>query len=171
MPRKRKPGPRTKSGRLSKAHKRADVRDFGTEESQAKRHAWINSADPQLGATASGILFANGMLSEEQYNAAMRYSHAHALVFGKVWTVTVPIARELPHQGSEAPENLIIRARERIDRWNALLTYDQREAVANVAVFGFIPQFFYTERLGLRPLPSDAKDKAALVEGLQALAD
>ena len=64
MPCKRKSGPRTKSGQLSKAYKRNPAcRDKGTPELQAKRHVLISGSDPQLAATASGILLANGFLT------------------------------------------------------------------------------------------------------------
>jgi hypothetical protein len=58
MARKRKSGPRAKSGRLSRAYKSPDLRDYGTPEFAAKRNAAINGADPQLAATASGITVA-----------------------------------------------------------------------------------------------------------------
>jgi hypothetical protein len=81
MPRRRKPGPRTKSGRPSRAHKSV-ARDRGTAESQAKRHALINGSAPQLAATASGILLANGFLTQAQHVAALRYARLPALVYG-----------------------------------------------------------------------------------------
>jgi hypothetical protein len=83
MPKKRKPGPRTKSGRLSRAYKSPELRDKGTPENQNKRAYVINGADPQLAASASGILLANKMIGQDQHVACMRYAHAHALVFGK----------------------------------------------------------------------------------------
>jgi hypothetical protein len=55
--RPRKEGARTKSGRLSEARKRnPELRDHGTKLFVAKRERMINGADPQLSATASGIL-------------------------------------------------------------------------------------------------------------------
>jgi hypothetical protein len=177
MPRKRKagrprkPGPRTKTGRLSEARKKfPELRDKGTPEAQSKRAYLINGSDPQLAASASGILLANGFLSQDQHVACLRYAHAHALVYGKVWSVESPLGWDLPTHGGAAPEEAVIRARNRIDAWNARLDVDQRQAVANVAVFGFIPQFFYTERLRLRPLASDERERQALLEGLDAIA-
>ena len=82
---KRKPGPRTKCGRIFRAYKDPEIRDHGPKEFQAKRQYLVNGADPQLAATASGILLANGLLTREQYDAAMRYAWAHALVYGKPW--------------------------------------------------------------------------------------
>jgi hypothetical protein len=53
---------------------------------------------------------------------------------------------------------------------DAKLSPEQRQAVGNLAVFGFIPQWFFTERLRLRELPEDRAERAALVAGLDALA-
>lgn len=77
--------PRTNSGRLSGAYKTA-VRDKGTPEFLEKRAYLINGADPQLAATASGILLANGFSTEDQHHAALRYAGIHALIFGKPWS-------------------------------------------------------------------------------------
>ena len=116
-----------------------DLRDKGTLEAQAKRHALINGADPQLAATASGILLANGLLTQAQHVAALRYARLHALVYGKAWTVVCPLGWDLPSHGSEPSEGLLDWAERRIVELNALLTPEQRQAVANVAVFGFVP--------------------------------
>jgi len=53
---------------------------------------------------------------------------------------------------------------------DAKLSPEQRHAVGNVAVFGFISQWFYVDRLKLRSLAKDAAERAALVSGLEALA-
>ena len=135
MPRPRKHGPRAKSNRLSRAHKRnPEVRDKGTYESQANRHALINGADPQQAATASGILFANGYLSQAQHHAALRYARLHAFVYGKPWPHSCPLAHELAHHGGEPPEGLLAFAESRLVELNALLAPDERRAVANLAV-------------------------------------
>jgi hypothetical protein len=42
--------------------------------------------------------------------------------------------------------------------------------VANLAVFGFVPQWFYTAKLTLRPLPQDDRDRRALISRLNVLA-
>ena len=101
MPRPRKPGPRTKSGRLSRAYKSPVLRDKGTPEAQSKRHALINGADPQLAATASWILLANGLIERDQHSAALIYARLHALVFGKPWPHVCPLAHEIGYHGSE----------------------------------------------------------------------
>jgi hypothetical protein len=148
-----------------------DLRDQGTPENRAKRAYTTNGCDPQLVATASGILLANNMISQEQHNAALIYARLHALVFGKAWPYACPLSWELGAHGHEPGEDMIRRARDRIDALNARLTSDQRRAVANVAVYGFIPQFFYASRLKLRQLPSDERERQALLSGLAALAE
>jgi hypothetical protein len=169
MAKKRKPGLRTKSGRLSRAYK-SEARDKGTPEVQCRRAYVINGCDPQLAGSTSGILLANEMISQGQHVACLRYAHAHALVYGKVWRVVSPLSWDMPQHGAEPPEDACIRAKERIDRGNAQLSPEQRQAVANVAVFGLVPQWFFTIRLKLRPLPSDEIDRQALLSGLDAIA-
>jgi hypothetical protein len=52
--RPRKDGPRTKSGRLSRAGSRnPELRDHGTKQLVAKREAMIDGAAPELSAAAS----------------------------------------------------------------------------------------------------------------------
>jgi hypothetical protein len=63
-----------------------------------------------------------------------------------------------------------VKARAKLAEMDAKLSPEQRHAVGNVAVFGFIPQWFYVDRLKLRSLPEDAAERAALVSGLDALA-
>jgi hypothetical protein len=171
MARKRKHGPRTKSGRLSRAYKSPDLQDKGTPENQARRAYTINGADPQLAATASGILLANGFLTQDQHHAALKYARWHSLLYGSPWaTCACPLSHELAHHGREPPEDLIVRAKRTIDALNAKLDPDQRQAVANVAVFGFLPTQYYVLRCGWRALPEDARNWGALLSGLNALA-
>jgi hypothetical protein len=51
-----------------------ELRDHGTKEFCAKPEYLINGADPQLAATASGILFASGFLTHDRHAAALRYA-------------------------------------------------------------------------------------------------
>lgn len=101
MPRKRKPGPRAKSGRPSRAFTGA-ARDTGTREGRAKRAALINGADPQLAASASGILLANGFLTQRQHAAALVYAWAHALTYGKPWRQACPLGDRTGRAPSDA---------------------------------------------------------------------
>jgi hypothetical protein len=151
MARPRKSGKRAASGRLSRAHKSPELRDRGTPEFLAKREYLINGADPQLAATTPGILLANKMLTQEQHVAALRYARAHALTFGRPWHQACPLAN--PGGGAIPSDRLLEVAKERLDDMNARLAPAQRLAVANVAVFGFLPQRLVAERLKLRPLP------------------
>jgi hypothetical protein len=132
-----------------------------------KRAYLINGSDPQLAASASGILLANHMISREQHAEALTYAWAHALTYGRPWRQACPLGERT---GGEHPEEQLVKARRKLAEMDAELSPEQRLAVANVAVFGFIPQFFYTERLRLRELPEDAAGRAALLSGLEALA-
>jgi hypothetical protein len=165
MPRKRKPGPRTKSGRLSRAYT-GPARDVGTPEFCAKRAYLINGSDPQLAASASGILLANGFLNRGQHAAALTYAWAHALTYRRPWRQACPLG---DRTGGGMPEDRLERAKVKLAEMDAKLSPEQRLAVANVAVFGFVPQWFYTERLRLRELPDDRAERAALLSGLEAL--
>ena len=166
MPRKPKPGPRTKPGKLSRAY-RGPARDVGTPEFCAKRHYLINGSDPQLAASASGILLANGFLSRGQHSAALTYAWAHALSYGRPWRQACPLG---DRTGSAPSDERLVKAKEKLAEMDAELSPEQRQAVGNIAVFGFIPQWFYVDRLRLRSLPEDAREREALVTGLEALA-
>jgi hypothetical protein len=167
--RPRKEGPRTKSGRLSRAGKtNPEVRDQGTRQFIAKRAAMVNGGAPELSATASGILFANGFLTSEQHNAALKYGWAHATVFGLVWRQQCLLGEPIwgwtdPSDGRAAA------AKKKLAHMDRKLTDEQRQAVANVAAFNAIPNWFYVERLKLRELPEDVAERQALISGLDAL--
>jgi len=106
---KKRGGPREANGRCSRriAHQ---LVDRGTQKSQDRRAYLVNGSDPQLAATASGILFANGVLIEAQHNAVVRYSWAHALSFGTIWRQACPLARR--GEGiSPAPDELLTIAK------------------------------------------------------------
>jgi hypothetical protein len=94
--RPRKEGPRTKSGRLSRASKRnPELHDHGTRQFVAKRAAMVNGGAPELSATDSGILLANGLLTAEQHTAALKYAWAHALTFERVWGQISPLGEKV----------------------------------------------------------------------------
>jgi hypothetical protein len=59
------------------------------------------------------------------------------------------------------------KLRVRLDGMHAALSPEQRQAVADVAVFNVTPNWFFVERLGLR---EDRAERAALVSGLDRLA-
>jgi hypothetical protein len=142
------------------------VRDQGTREFCAKREYLVNGADPQLAATASGILLANGLLTREQYDAAMRYAWAHALVYGKPWRQICALGEPV---GSEPPQRMQELARDKLAWMDSRLRLEQRKAVADVAVFGFLPMWWMATKLKLRSMPEDERDREALLSGLDII--
>jgi hypothetical protein len=166
--RKRKPGPRTKSGRLSPAYKDPELRDLGTREFQAKRLAIVNGADPQLAATASGILLANSLLTPQQHTAAQRYAWAHALSYGRPWIHACPLG---DYVGWQMSDNMVEIAKDRLDQLDRRLTKVERLRVANIAVYGFLPMWFYASRGIGRVLPDDKRERQELLSGLDAISD
>jgi hypothetical protein len=165
--RPRKPGPRTKSGRLSRAYKAPELRDKRTPEFCAKRAYLINWADPQLAATVSGILFANGHLTMAQRDAGENYANLHRLAFGNQWGHACVLDDS---SGRSISDERLVKLRRILDAMHAYLTPEQRQAIADVAVFGWLPQGFFTARLRLRLLPEDEREREALLSGLDALA-
>ena len=87
-----------------------------------------------------------------------------------MWQVVCPLGWELAAHSSEPSEGLLGDAERRIVELNALLTPEQRQAVANVAVFGWLPMEFYVRRTGMRRLPADLTSWQALLGGLDTLA-
>jgi hypothetical protein len=175
MARKRKPGPRTKSGRLSRAHKRnPELRDQGTFEGQRKRTALINGASVELAASVPGILFANGHLEQRHFSAAINYARLHALVFGRQGPTPCLLSKHLPWQGGFIPDEGGIEAAERkLTRLNGLLTDAQRQQVGNICVFSHLPTWFYMgkfKRLRWRTFPEDEVERRDLLDGLSILA-
>jgi hypothetical protein len=71
--------------------------------------------------------------------------------------------------GTAASEERTGTAQRKLERMNALLTDDQRPAIADVACFNMIPNWFYVERLKLKKLPEDVAEREALISGLDAL--
>ena len=94
--RKKKAGPRTKSGLPSRAYQSV-AQDLGTQEQQAKRLAAVGpGADPALSWCTAGILFARGVFTDstitdeterhnvaiDRYNAAVEYRRTWKSLFG-----------------------------------------------------------------------------------------
>jgi hypothetical protein len=175
MARKRKPGPRTKSGRLSRAHKRnPELRDQGTFEGQRKRTALIDGASVELAASAAGILFANGHLEQKHFSAAVSYARLHALVFSRQGPTPCLLSKHLPWQGGPVLDEGGIEAAERkLIRLNAKLSDAQKQVIGNVAVFSNLPTWFYMgkfKRISWRTLPEDEQERRDLLDGLSILA-
>jgi hypothetical protein len=133
-----------------------------------KRQYLINGADPQLAATASGILLANGCLAPAQHSAALRYAWAHALTYCKPWRQMCPLGDPV---GTEPPQRLQEIARDKLGWMDKRLDRAQRKAVVDVAVFGFLPMWWLASKLKLRAMPEDEADRQALLSGLDALAE
>ena len=168
MARKRKKGPRTKSGRLSRAYKSPELRDHGTREFVEKRAALVNGGAPELAATASGILLANGFLTPAQHTAATRYSWAHNMAFGKPWVCTSPLGELCATEPTDEMREI---GRYRLEQMDRRLTKAERLRVGNLAVYEFLPQWFYSERGIGRRLPEDEKERQELLAGLDAISE
>ena len=162
MAKKRRPGKRTKSGRLSRAYRDPDVRDQGTHQVQAKRQAIVGeSNDPNLSASAPGILHAHGYLDKHQYAEALEYRRLRCVLYGTPWPSYA--------ESSIPSDSLIESMQESFDEKVRMLNEDQRHVVTNVAVFDAIPNWFFARRLNLKILPEDVAEEKALTSGLDAL--
>jgi hypothetical protein len=161
---KKRGGPREGNGRLSR-----QLVDRGTQQLQARRAFLANGSDPALSATASGILYAQGILSQEQYDAAVRYAWAHALSFGTIWRQACPLVQR-GEGASPAPDELLAVAKDKLARMDSKLAPDQRQAVADLAAFNVLLGWWVAQKLRLRQLPEDAAAREALLSGLDALA-
>jgi hypothetical protein len=156
--RRRKPGPRTKSGRLSRAYGSALLRDLGTEEGQAKRRALVGDDGGQtLACTAPGILFANGFLTIDQYTEALEYRRLWTAMFGTPWRSSSDAA--------EATEEMLVEATKKFRRMTLLLTDEQELAVRNICVFDEIPIGYIRMRKSIAGQASGDP----LTDGLNAL--
>jgi hypothetical protein len=169
MGRRRKSGPRTKSGRLSRAHATA-ARDHGTAEGQRNRHHLVNGAAVELAGSALTVLLANGHIDAEQARAAGAYHAVYALSFG----LPVPKGSQRlfePHAPRIRSDRSLARARERFEAMARRLGRDQKAALDQLVVIGALPTWFRQVKLG-RPLrPEDEAEREALISGLEKLAE
>jgi hypothetical protein len=164
---------RTKSGRPSRAGASGmhDLVDRGTAQLQKRRLALVNgNGDTTLAGSMVGVLFANDVLDQDQMLAAMRYARAHAIMFGRLWSHVQDPLRCLPWGGEPPSDELHAWAENRLDKWNACLSEEQRQAIADVSVFNALPSWYLAQKLKWRPMPEDAPQREALVSGLEALA-
>ena len=160
MARKRKPGKRTKSGRLSRAYKDPEVRDLGTPQVQTKRQAIVGEgADPGLSATVAGVLYARGHLNQDQYIEAIEYRRLHNAIFGHPWGQGF---------GMTPFEENLMRLKAMLDRKDRRLTGEERHALLRVCHDEY-PMWYYAGRLGLKLLDEDLAERTALIDGLNAL--
>lgn len=158
--RRRKPGPRTKSGRLSRA--KAVTTDRGTAQLQSKRQALVGEGnDPVLSATAVGTLHAAGILDVEQYNIALRYRSLRSALYGPPWPGNTI--------GNEIDPKRIARLQREYNALRSRLTEDQCYVVGQVCVFDHRPMWWFSARLNLKQLPEDHRERELLLTGLDAL--
>jgi hypothetical protein len=129
MARKRKSGQRTKSGRLSRAHKGV-ARDFGTRESEAKRCYLVNGSDNlTLASTPIDVALARGHVTREQHTAAVWLRIMRARVFGRPGARTIDLeglssGRTISDKQLEHYERLYVKTMRR------LTEEEQLEAIA-----------------------------------------
>jgi hypothetical protein len=127
MPRKRKPGPRTKTGRPSRAYATI-ARDYGTPQIQAKRKAAVGeNADPTQAASAPGILCEHGHIDHQQRDILFRYRQLRGAVFGPPWPGNT--------SGSDASDKWLAKRKLEFEDMNRRMTHDQRHIVRAVGVF------------------------------------
>jgi hypothetical protein len=170
MARRRKAGPRTKSGRLSRAYKTIAA-DHGTPQIQAKREAALAGAPPidgsgtppdrALAASALGILLAYGHVTAEQHSEALRYRVLHCAKFGPIGLAN--------SQGGEATDARLVILEERLAEYERHLSRDERETLVWVACADHIPYWFDCLRLKLKLRPEDERERALLISALDAL--
>ena len=163
--RPKKPGPRSKSGSGPSEAYQTIARDFSTLELQTKRRALVGDhADPDLSATAVGILHAHGHLDREQYETALDYARLSCAVYGIPW----------PKNGSgrEITEKEALRLKRALDAMLARLNPSQRYAVDRTALASnWQPTWFHCLRLGIPLTPVDYAERNDLLSGLDALLD
>lgn len=167
--RKRKAGPRTPAGQRSRAYLTI-AKDAGTMELQLKRRQLVGeTADPDLSATAIGVLFAHGCLDapddpdvgQERYSAALRYATLAAAVYGPRW----------PSNGSgrEITEDEQLTLRNALARLERRLSYDQRQMLDRTVRSNWQPTWFQMLRMG-KPLTADDEfERHELLVALDAI--
>jgi hypothetical protein len=112
----------------------------------------------------------NAHLDQDQFNAAINYGRLHAIVFGRVWLNLCPLKEHLPWQSGPVPdEETVTSVRQRLDKLNDKMTLEQRQAVANAAVFNMLPTWFFAARSICRLLERDEREREALLSGLTVL--
>jgi hypothetical protein len=141
------------------------VDDPGTRDLQRHRAGVVNgSPDTALSASLIGILFAHHIIDARQRVAADRFRQARRACFG----VVLP-DRDLSTR-REVTEVQIKRNEKRYAALVALLTADQLSAVIDLALDLRLP-WQRRALLGLPAAAGDQEERAALLSGLDRLAD
>jgi hypothetical protein len=161
--RKRREGvARTASGRISCARGAVPV-DLGTPQLQAHKLAVVNgAADATLSASLTGILFAHGVLSPRQRDAADRFRRARAAVFGVVLGDRDPNRPVVSEERAQQNERRYLRM-------TAKLTVEQQLAVVDL-VLDLRPSWARRAVLGLPLVGEDELERRHLFDGLDVLA-
>jgi hypothetical protein len=163
MGRRRKAGQRSRSGRLSRAYQTV-ARDEGTPELVAKKLRAVNgAADPALSASAASILFAHGVLTRDQHDAAGEYHRCWALTFDVPW-------RKRTGDGRPVSDEILARAKIDLDAMVAALDHEQKREIDNLVISNWLPGWFYALQGIGRELATDERERDALVSGLERLA-
>jgi hypothetical protein len=165
--RPRKGGPRTGSGRASRAYKSPEVRDQGTPEGQARRLAMVNgSARPELASIPLDVAFARGLVTSEQHAAGLKFRAARAACFG----VLLP-DRE-PGRGRAPDEDRVAQNERRYERMLARLSVDEQLAVVEVCALDAWPRWLMRVLRDVPPIATaDEAERADLISGLDRLAN
>lgn len=164
--RKRKPGARTRGGRL-KARKPAV--DKGTAELQRMRQWLAGHGDPALTSYPLGVLLANGEVTEQQHKAGCRYAFLHAVVFGRASVAAVSFERvgrgwagDWDDRWLAAREAELRRLTFRLMEHPARL----RMALDSVVVYERTPRWMRP----VRPRPADVREADLFIKALDLLA-
>jgi hypothetical protein len=167
MARRRKPGARTRSGRLSRAHLTI-ARDHGTPEGVRNRSFLINGASVELAGSAIGVLLANGHVTVEQARAAGRYAWLRSVSFG---VARPDVAYDLvePWSPRQRSDKDLLELRQRFEDLARRLGRDQKAGIEVVVVDGRLPAWFRHAKMQLPPTAEDEAERTALLSGLAAL--
>jgi hypothetical protein len=112
----------------------------------------------------AGILFAHHVIDARQRAAADRFRQARAACFGAVLANTDPATRR------EATEDQVKRSERRYNALIEILTADQLSAVVDLVLDLRLP-WQRRALLGLPAADGDVAERAALLGGLDRLAD
>ena len=64
-----------------------------------------------------------------------------------MWLNLCPLKEHLPWQSGPLPdEEMVTSVRQRLDKLNGRMTLEQRQAVANAAIFNMLPIWFFAAR-------------------------
>jgi hypothetical protein len=81
-----------------------------------------------------------------------------------MWLNLCPLKEHLPWQSGPLPdEEMVTSVRQRLDKLNGRMTLEQRQAVANAAVFNMLPTWFFAARGICRLFEEDEREREALL--------